>query len=61
MKPISLLTLYTLSGLAGLAWQVLWVRAFSPIFGAGLEAVAAVTATFLAGLGVGGWEGEPIT
>ena len=55
MKPSSLLTLYTLSGLAGLAWQVLWVRAFSPIFGAGLEAVAAVTATFLAGLGVGGW------
>lgn len=54
MKPLPLLALYTLSGLAGLAWQVLWVRAWTPVFGAGLEAVAAVTATFLGGLGLGG-------
>lgn len=49
-----LLALYTLSGMAGLAWQVLWVRAWTPVLGAGLEAVSAVTATFLAGLGLGG-------
>ncbi len=54
MKPLPLLALYTLSGLAGLAWQVLWVRAWTPVLGAGLEAVSAVTATFLAGLGLGG-------
>ncbi|MDG1478495.1 MAG: hypothetical protein P8R54_02845 [Myxococcota bacterium] len=54
MKPLPLLVLYTLSGLAGLAWQVLWVRAWTPVLGAGLEAVSAVTATFLAGLGIGG-------
>ncbi len=65
MKPLPLLALYTLSGLAGLAWLVLWVRAWTPVFGAGLEAVSAVTATFLAGLGIGGlladrWGDHPL-
>jgi len=37
----------------GLAWQVVWVRSFTPLFGAGMEAIAAVTAVFLGGLGLG--------
>ncbi|MFH1469476.1 MAG: fused MFS/spermidine synthase [Pseudomonadota bacterium] len=49
-----LLALYGLSGAVGLAWQVVWVRAFTPLFGAGIESTAAVTATFMAGLGLGG-------
>jgi len=48
-----ILLLYGVSGGVGLAWQVLWVRAFTPIFGVGLEAIAAVTASFMAGLAVG--------
>ena len=50
----SLVLLYGLSGAVGLAWQVVQVRAFVPVFGAGAEAIAAVTACFLGGLGVGG-------
>jgi len=49
-----LLALYGLSGAVGLAWQVVWVRAFTPLFGAGIESTAAITATFMAGLGLGG-------
>ncbi len=49
-----LVLLYGLSGAVGLAWQVLAVRAFVPIFGAGAYAIAAVTASFLGGLGLGG-------
>jgi spermidine synthase len=45
--------LFLVSGGCGLAWQALWVRAFTPVFGVGLEAVSAVTAVFLGGLGVG--------
>lgn len=57
MKPPkagALVALYGLSGAAGLAWQVVQVRAFVPVFGAGSEAIAAVTACFLGGLGLGG-------
>ena len=54
-RPIgAIVALYAVSGAAGLAWQVVQVRAFVPVFGAGAEAIAAVTACFLAGLGVGG-------
>lgn len=49
-----LVLLYGLSGAVGLAWQVLAVRAFVPVFGAGAYAIAAVTASFLGGLGLGG-------
>lgn len=54
VSPAVVVALYGLSGAAGLAWQVLLVRAFTPVFGAGAEAIAAVTACFLGGLGVGG-------
>jgi hypothetical protein len=56
MRPrgLSLVLLYGLSGAVGLAWQVVQVRAFLPVFGAGAEAIAAVTACFLGGLGIGG-------
>ena len=48
-----LVGLYGLSGAVGLAWQVVQVRAFLPVFGASAEAIAAVTSTFLAGLALG--------
>ena len=49
-----LVLLYGVSGAVGLAWQVVQVRDFVPVFGAGAEAIAAVTASFLGGLGLGG-------
>jgi spermidine synthase len=46
--------LFVLSGAAGLAYQVVWSRLFQEIFGVTVYAVAAVLATFLAGLALGG-------
>ena len=41
-RPIgAIVALYAVSGAAGLAWQVVQVRAFVPVFGAGAEAIAA--------------------
>lgn len=59
-RTAPLILLYGLSGAAGLAWQVLQVRAFVPVFGAGAEAIAAVTACFLGGLGLGGALARPL-
>lgn len=54
------LVLYAVSGACSVAWQVLWVRALTPVFGAGLLAASAVTASFLGGLGLGGWLGDRV-
>ncbi|MCC8190407.1 MAG: fused MFS/spermidine synthase, partial [Planctomycetes bacterium] len=43
------------SGLAALAYQVVWMREFRLVFGASTAATAAVSALFMAGLGLGGW------
>jgi spermidine synthase len=48
-------TLFALSGAAGLIFQVTWVRSFATVFGSSVPSASMVTATFLAGLGLGGW------
>ena len=47
--------LFAASGAAGLIYQVAWVRAFGLVFGSSVPSASLVTATFLAGLGLGGW------
>jgi spermidine synthase len=49
----SILGLFFASGVAGLIYQVLWVRAFGHVFGNTLASAALVTAVFMCGLGVG--------
>lgn len=47
--------LFMLSGSAGLAYQVLWVRQFTLVLGASSYAVAMVLTAFMFGLGFGSW------
>ncbi|MDR2946992.1 MAG: fused MFS/spermidine synthase [Candidatus Adiutrix sp.] len=43
------------SGLSALSYQVVWMREFRLVFGASTASTAAVSALFMAGLGLGGW------
>src|SRR4029078_3830050 len=45
--------LFFLSGATGLAYEVIWFRRFSHIWGASTLAMAAVVSSFLLGLGIG--------
>ncbi|MBW2458429.1 MAG: hypothetical protein JRI68_28275, partial [Deltaproteobacteria bacterium] len=47
--------LFFLSGVAGLIYQVIWVRRFGAIFGNTLHSAALVTGVFMCGLGVGSY------
>ena len=47
--------LFFASGAAGLIYEVVWTRTLLSIFGAGLYAVCAVLAAFMAGLALGSW------
>jgi spermidine synthase len=49
--------LYTLSGLASLAYEVLWVRMLSQQFGVSIFGVVITVTAFMAGLGAGSWIG----
>lgn len=51
----STLIIYFFSGIAGLAYQIIWVKLFSQIFGHTIYAVSTVTATFMAGLAIGSY------
>lgn len=58
MKPVSLkffaiLLIFFFSGSAGLAYEIVWVRQLSLIFGVSIYAVSAVLVAFLGGLGIG--------
>ncbi|MHC5020991.1 MAG: fused MFS/spermidine synthase [Planctomycetota bacterium] len=53
LSRAALLTLFWLSGAAGLALEVVWLRRLHLLFGGTALAVAAVTAAFMAGLGLG--------
>jgi spermidine synthase len=44
-----------LSGFAGLAYQVVWVRMLSSVFGVTAFAIGTVLASFMAGLALGSW------
>ncbi len=43
------------SGLSALTYQMVWMREFRLVFGASTASTAAVSALFMAGLGIGGW------
>ncbi len=43
------------SGFSALTYQVVWMREFRLVFGASTASTGAVSALFMAGLGVGGW------
>ncbi len=47
--------LFFASGAAGLIYEVVWTRMLLVVFGAGLYAVCAVLAAFMAGLALGSW------
>jgi len=52
--PVILL-IFFLSGMAGLLFEVVWVRGFGLIFGNTIHSAALVTSVFLGGLGLGGY------
>lgn len=55
-----ILVLFFFSGACGLAYQVLWVRQLSFVFGVTAYAAATVLAAFMAGLALGSWLAGPL-
>ena len=53
----SLLAVFFLSGVAGLVWEVVWVRGFGLTFGNTIYSASFVTGVLMAGLGIGAWLG----
>ncbi|MDR1043878.1 MAG: fused MFS/spermidine synthase [Candidatus Adiutrix sp.] len=47
------------SGFSALSYQMVWMREFRLVFGASTASTAAVSALFMAGLGLGGWRLGP--
>jgi spermidine synthase len=54
--PLVLLAFF-FSGIAGILYEVVWVREFGLSFGNTIDSAALVTGVFMAGLGLGGWLG----
>ena len=54
MELPALLLIFFVSGMAGLLYQVVWVREFGLIFGNTLHSAALVSGVFMVGLGAGG-------
>ncbi len=52
-----LLGLYFLSGIAGVTYEVLWVRMLSILFGASIFGIIITLAAFMSGLGLGSFAG----
>lgn len=50
-----LLALFTLSGAAGLIYEVVWVRELTTVLGASTTAITIILAAFMSGLGIGSW------
>ena len=55
-----LLVLFFCSGACGLAYQVLWMRQLSYVFGVTAYAASTVLAAFMAGLALGSWLAGPL-
>lgn len=53
--------LFFISGFAGLVYQVCWQRVLANLLGSDAASVAAVTAVFLSGLGIGALAGGALT
>jgi len=54
MIPPALLLVFFMSGMAGLLYEVVWVREFGLMFGNTLYSAALVSGVFMVGLGAGG-------
>lgn len=52
-SPLPLYVLFIISGIAGLIYQVMWMRNFSLIFGSTTRAASAVLAAFFFGMAIG--------
>lgn len=50
-----LLAVFALSGFAGLAYELLWIRDFSFLLGSTVQTLSAVLAAYMAGLAAGSW------
>ena len=50
-----LLTIFFVSGVAALLYQVVWLKYLGLVFGNTVYAAATIIAIFLAGLGIGGY------
>ena len=60
--PIGVLyTVFFLSGLAALVYQLIWQRALFTIYGTNTESVTIVVAAFMMGLGVGSLVGGELS
>lgn len=55
LDSAALWCLVAISGAAGLAYELLWIRALGLHFGTSTPAITTVVATFMAGLGLGNW------
>jgi spermidine synthase len=55
MTTPALFVLFFLSGISGLVYQVVWVRAFGNVFGNTIYSASLVVATFMLGLGAGSY------
>ena len=55
-RPL-LVLIFCLSGASALAYQVLWCRQLTFVLGGSAIAVSTILATFMGGLGLGGWIG----
>ena len=55
MRRLLVLSLFLLSGAAGLVYQVVWMRQLSLVFGVTSHAVSTVLAVFMGGLAIGSW------
>ena len=58
---ILILILYFFSGVASIAYEVLWSRFLALQFGVSIFGVTSVIAAFMAGLGIGGFWGQRLT
>src|SRR5256885_11782890 len=48
-------TLFFLSGVSGLVYQLLWIRLLYQAFGSTIQSVTTVVAAYMGGLGLGAW------
>lgn len=55
MRTLLIHSLFFLSGISGLVYQVVWVRQFGNVFGNTVYSAATVSAVFLCGLGIGSY------
>jgi len=60
LSPRVIYALYFCSGACGLAYQVLWLRQLSHVFGVTAYAASTVLAAFMAGLALGSWLAGPL-